>query len=272
MLRYLWFSYSLIFIPAVPAFATETDWAKDSEISSLPQYCQARLRKKHGSPEYKTWEGILGPNFVHTHHFCNGLNLINRYYKALNQYDRHFYLNAAIKEFDYMINHAAPTYSLMPEVYLNRGFALSKLHRDGEAIVDLMKALKLTPRSPRSYITLADFYADRKLTDKALATVTEGLKYIPKSNLLQRRYEELGGKQPFPEPYEQATAVVQPSTEKAEKALPAQSNEDSDATSKSKQKPTEPQQSIQQSQPAQPIGVPGNPWCRFCTDSDSKPQ
>lgn len=272
MPRYLWISYSLIFTLAVPAFATETDWPKDSEISSLPQYCQAKLRKNPGSREYKTWEGVLGPDFVHTHHFCNGLNKINRYYKASNQYDQKFYLGEAITEFNYMVSQAAPTYSLMPEVYLNRGFALSKLGRDGEAIADLMKASNLTPRSPRIYITIADFYADRKLTKEALVTVTEGLKHVPQSKMLQRRYEELGGKQPFPEPYEPATDDVQPSTGKAEKALPAQSQEDSDNTSKIAPDITEPQPRAQQNQPEQPIGMPGNPWCRFCADSDGKPQ
>lgn len=272
MLRYLWIGYSLILTLVVPAFATETDYPKDSELSALPQYCTAKLRK---TPEAKVWAAKLGAGFGHTHHYCNGLNKINRYYKATSQYDQKFYLGEAVLEFEYMIKHAAPTYSLMPEVYLNRGFALSKLHRDGEAIADLMKALELTPESPRIYATIADFYANRKMTDNALATVTEGLKHVPKSKMLQRRYTELGGKQPFPVPYEQAAAVVQPSIEKAEKALPAQSKEDADNTSKSAPDITEPQshtQQIQPAQPEQPIGMPGNPWCRFCTDSDSKPQ
>ena len=171
-----------------------------------------------------------------------------------------------------MIKHSAPTNRLIPEAYLKRAFALSKLNRDGEAIADLMKALELSPESPRIYATIADFYANKKMTDKALATVTEGLKHVPKSKMLQRQYTKLGGKQPFPEPYEQAVAVVTPSIEKAEKALPAQSKEDADITTKTIPAPSELQPRAQQNQPVQSIGAPGKPWCRFCTDSDSKPQ
>lgn len=270
MFHYFLFSYLLIISLAVPVFATELDWPKDSELSSLPQYCQAKLRN---TSDVAAWSVKLGPGgYGHAHHYCNGLNKINRYYKATSQYDQRFYLGEAVGEFGYMINQAAPTFSLMPEVYLNRGFALSKLHKEGEAMKDFQKAIELNPRLPKAYTMMADVYVKINLKGKALETITEGLRNQPSSKMLQRRYVELGGKEPFPEPYEKATSNAPSSTEKAEKALPAQSKKDADNTAKSTSDNTEPQPHTQQNQPEQPIGMPGNPWCRFCTDSDSKPQ
>lgn len=260
----------LIFSVPTTVFAIETGYPTDLELASLPQYCHAKLRKNQGDPEYEKWRGILGLDFMHTHHFCQGLNLINRYYKASSESDRKHYLKSAIDNFGYMVTNAAPTYSLMPEVYINRGTALSKFGKNSEAMVDFRKAIELNPRWAKAYTILADFYVEKKLQGEALATITEGLRYVPNSKMLQRRYVELGGKKPFPEPFEQATVDVQPSTEKTEKAQPAQSKEASDNTIKSASDTTESQS--QQNQPAQTIGVPGNPWCRFCTDSDGMPQ
>lgn len=272
MRRLIWIGYLLMFIVPAPVFATVVGYPTDVELASLPQYCYVKLRNKFGGPEYQSWKGILGADFIHTHHFCAGLNFMNRYSKAYTAYDKQFYLKSALTEFGYMIDHAAPTYSLMPEVYLNRGTAFSKLGKINEAMSDFRKAIELNPRLPKAYTMMADFCVEKKLQDMALATITEGLRYAPNSKMLQRRYVELGGKKPFPEPYEQAAVDVQPSTEKTEKALPAQSKEDSDNMVKSAPDPMKPQSRAQQSQPGQAIGVPGNPWCRFCTDSDSKPQ
>ena len=56
MLRYFLISYSLISTLVVPAFATETDWPKDSELSALPPYCTPKLR--HTPEEAKLGETL----------------------------------------------------------------------------------------------------------------------------------------------------------------------------------------------------------------------
>ena len=55
------------------------DWT-DAEIKAMPPYCEARLKRVPGQFEY--WNKILGPDFIHTHHYCYGLGYINRYYRA----------------------------------------------------------------------------------------------------------------------------------------------------------------------------------------------
>jgi tetratricopeptide (TPR) repeat protein len=256
-----------IFIPTIliPAYATETHYPSDSELLSLPKYCQVKLRQKPGDAGYNYWQGILGPDYLHTHHFCQGLNEINRYYKAETKYDREYYLGVAIGELGYMIAHASPTYSLMPEVYLNRGFAFSKLGKDGEAIIEYQKAIHLNSRLPRAYSMIADYYTERNLRDKALATITEGLKQVPDSKMLQRRYLELGGKKPFPEPYKQLATEEKASAEKTTDA-PAKQSGDAVGVTTNEQAPQKTEPVKEQSSPPPVIGTPENPYCRFCPD------
>lgn len=257
----------LISVVFSPAFATETGYPSDNELRSLHPYCTALIRGGSQSAEYKYWAGIVGPGFGHAHHFCQGLNLINRYYKATSAYDRKYYLGASLPEFGYMITHAEPTSSLMPEVYLGRGTALWKLGRNGEAIADFLKALELNPKYPRTYATLVEFYMEKKLKAKALATLTEGLKHIPDSKMLQRRYVELGGTKPFPEPYQPAASEETAAAKSSDDATPVQSKEAANIKETStKPAPREAETDSAPSTPQPVIGTPNNPWCRFCPD------
>lgn len=253
---------SVVFFPAL---ATETGYPSDNELRSLHPYCTALLRGGSQSAEYKHWAGIVGPGFGHAHHFCQGLNLINRYYKATSAYDRKYYLGASLPEFGYMIKNAEPTSSLMPEVYLGRGTALWKLGRNAEAIADFLKASELNPKYPRTYATLVEFYMENKLKAKALDTLTEGLKHIPDSKMLQRRYLELGGKKPFPEPY-QSEASEEPATAKSGDDAASEKPQETPNIKEAGAKPA-PREAEMESAPSAPqpvIGTPDNPWCRFC--------
>jgi len=267
-----WTAGLLILVVFSPAFATETGYPTDKELRSLHPYCTALIRGGSQSAEYKHWAGIVGPGFGHGHHLCQGLNLINRYYKATSAYDRKYYLGASLPEFGYMITHAEPTSSLMPEVYLGRGTALWKLGRNSEAIKDLLKALELNPKYPRTYATLVEFYMEKKLKAKALDTLTEGLKHIPDSKMLQRRYVELGGKKPFPDPY-QPVATEEPATVKSgDDAAPVKPAEAANKKETGTQPvPREAETDSAPSTPQPVIGTPNNPWCRFCPDPAPAP-
>jgi tetratricopeptide (TPR) repeat protein len=248
-----------------PGYATDTGYPNDAELRSLPEYCQVKLRQKPGDPGYQRWLGILGPDYLHTHHYCAGLNFINRHYRARTAYDRKYYLTASLGEFGYMITHASPTYSLMPDIYMNRAIALSKLGRDGEAIVDFQKAIQLNPKLPRAYAMVADYYSDRKLKDKALAAVTEGLKQIPESKMLKKRFLELGGKEPFPEPYH-SVATEEPAAASSETGSSSVPPQPDAKTEHESTQPSAPAPETTNDAPRPAIGSPGNPWCRFCPD------
>lgn len=234
----------------------------DAEMASLPPYCKARMASGQGSAEYKAWESRLGKDFLHTHHYCAGINFINRYYRARSQQDKHFNLNNARGDLQYMVDHADPGYSLMPDVYLNLGVVYSLMNQTAQAITHFNKAIELNPRQPRAYNALSDYYVKSKQSAKALEIVTTGLRHNPDTKSLQRRYTELGGKLPYPDPIKPAPAVA------AEAAKP---EERATLTPTPIPSSVEPAASPTSTEPAEPIaepkiGSPTNPYCRFCPD------
>ncbi|MEQ1622953.1 MAG: tetratricopeptide repeat protein [Methylophilaceae bacterium] len=265
MLRYIWFVGLLMIAVFQIAQATQTGYPSDAEITSLPQYCYVKLKKPHNDQEFENMYKKMGEIFQHIHHYCQGLNNINRYHKASNSYDRAYYLGVAAGEIGYVITHTLSNSSLLPEVYMNRGFAYAKLHKDGDALKDFIKSLELNPRSAQTYSMIANFYEERKMQNKALEYITEGLKYIPNNKTLQRRYLKLGGKEPFPEPYEQVKTNLPPA-EKIKEITPIPSEEKANPTENVEPKLDKSEPPTIDNLPTK-IGAPGNPFCRFCPDT-----
>jgi tetratricopeptide (TPR) repeat protein len=244
-----------------PAMALESGAITDAEYASLPPLCKVRLTAGMGSPEYIAWGQSLGKDFMHTHHYCTGLNSINRYYRARSALDKGFHLTNAAGDLSYMVGHASPDYSLMPDIYLNRALVYSLMKQHGKAVTDLTKAIKLDPRLAKAYNMLADYYSGTNQKSKALETVTEGLRHNPGTKSLQRRYTELGGKLPYPDPIQPAPvdaaqAVVSPEKTEAPSASEKTAN-DAPASA-----PVEPAEPVPQSK----LGTPKNPYCRFCPE------
>lgn len=233
----------------------------DAEMASLPPYCKTKMKTNQGSPEYNAWAATLGKDFQHTHHYCAGINFINRYYAARTALDKRTNLKDAETNLQYMVSHAEPTYSLMPDVYLNLGVVYSLSNRPAQAITNYNKAIELNPRLPKAYAGLADFYLQGKQNAKALEIVTEGLRHNPETRSLQRRYKELGGKLPYPEPVavaEKVEPVAEPAKATAmDQAAPAS---DPAAASPGEAAPAAPAIVTPK------IGSPTNPYCRFCPD------
>jgi tetratricopeptide (TPR) repeat protein len=218
------------------------------------------MKSGQGSPEYKMWEGTLGKDFLHTHHYCAGVNFINRYYRARSQQDKRFNLNNAEGNLQYMVANADPGYSLMPDVYLNLGVVYSLTNQTAQAITHFNKAIELNPRQPKAYNALSDYYAKTKQSAKALEIVTTGLRYNPEVKSLQRRYTELGGKLPYPAPVDPAPVEAQQiKPDEAVAATPANPNVPIAETPATVTPVTEPIAPPQ-------IGSPTNPYCRFCPD------
>ena len=238
---------------AVPA--AQAAWAPTAaEMAALPAYCGARFNE--GSEAFKTWRSTMGGDFIHIHHYCAGLNFLNRSYGMSSTKDRQGTLGGAVREFDYVLTHASPEFYLRAEILMNRGVALSLLKKPGEAIANLNQAIEKNPELPRAWMTLADMYDAQKQRTKALETVTEGLRHNPGTRSLQRRYTELGGKLPYPEPIKpeppaQATTppMAEPAAGAAEpvETAPVQTTDAPETT-------------------APKIGSPTNPYCRFCPD------
>jgi tetratricopeptide (TPR) repeat protein len=238
------------------------------EMAMLPPYCAARFNEK--SPEFASWRGILGEDFIHVHHYCAGLNFLSRARRQVLSQERKDTLSAAVRDMDYVLSHARPEFSLRAEILTNRAVALSMLGRDGEAAADLETAIRLNPRFAEAYRTLADLQAKLNQKQKALETVTVGLQHVPNDRGLQRRYDELGGKKPYPTPVE-ATA---PATVLERPASPKNMGAEAAAEG---QPPAAKEAGDGVADRAVPAAAPTtqakktNPWCRFCPDEDAPP-
>lgn len=247
------------FMAMLPLSGALASWAPTpAELRTLPPYCAARFDQ--GSVAFKDWQSRMGPDFIHIHHYCVGLKLLNAARSSISN-KRNEILGASVREFDYVLTHAAPDFYMRPEILTNRGVALSIMTRDGEAIGNLLEAIRLDPKQPRAYMTLTDLYDKVKDRAKALETVSEGLRHNPDTKSLQRRYTELGGKLPFPEPIQAAGQKAVPQTEAPTSTQAAVPEVAPDAPAKAADSASPPT-AIE----APKIGSPTNPYCRFCPD------
>jgi tetratricopeptide (TPR) repeat protein len=255
------FFYLLLFSVASPAQEAAINLS-EKELLTLPRYCYVRIRALNG-PEYKEWERKMGPDLIHTHHYCGGLSYLKRYYGATTERERKFFLRSAQANLEYMVNHASPGYSLMPDVYFRLGEVHRLAGRAGNAKASYDKSIELNPRLASAYGGLADMHVQLGQQAKALKVVSDGLRYNPETRSLQRRYRELGGKPPYPEPADAPLAAPGSTAQDNETAPENRSKQETENPVASDAKLSSPA-SAETTEPR--IGSPTNPNCRFCAD------
>lgn len=236
----------LLFI-ALPSWAVEPFAATPAEAAM----CQARVYSRLGPRDQNT---------MHMHHYCDGLRFLNRAYAAMgNKTDMKYKAGRAISGFNYVLEHTEKNYVMRGEVHIGKAQALKLLGRKGEALAEFHNALKYDVSTPDAYQALADHYLETGNKSKALEMATEGLRRDPDSKGLKRRYTELGGELPYPEP------ILSTSTEKPQ-SLPEIVNDqpkvEAVGVERANSVPAEAVSEIKE----QKIGSPTNPYCRFCPD------
>lgn len=258
-------SYSGNLLPTAPTAA---------EMVFMPDYCKAKSAGPN-SPEYQAWEAKVGSKYKRgwesMHHFCDGLNYMNRYLRLFNDPKRGYYLSRAVAEMNYNLNESFPDdFLLAAEMYLNRGLAYQLMHNDGKAAADFYKAIQIDPNKVQAYLGLSDIYLMGN-KDKALEIVTSGLKHVPTSKALQKRYLTLGGKEPLPATPSTPLTTKQQNEQLGEgKAMPeATKSKSDDINSKINQPPNQPN-AIKDDLATTDKKAGGmdtkakSPYCRFC--------
>lgn len=238
----------------------------DLESKQLPPLCT--LKSKSGSDKAARDRGFaqVGEQFKNVHHYCFGLNFLNRYYRSPPGAIARSNIKAALDEFNYMADHMVQNSSLAADIFLQRGIVQSLMKRNSEAIIDLSKALSYDSRSVKAYLTMSNLFDNLKQQKKALEVIAEGLRHVPESKALKRRYEELGGKLPYPEPIavqskpEIGADDPKPKEADSEKSVVNPQAQTSNTTEH------EPAADKAADKETSTEGTPTKRWCRFCTD------
>ena len=100
--------------PKLPFAPTER------ELLLLPEGCRAILK---GGPAAATAAQQWLPGVEGKHHFCFGLNFMNRARFTMDKTEKRFNLQSAIGEFNYPLNNSQPNVSGLEEVRGLKGAA-----------------------------------------------------------------------------------------------------------------------------------------------------
>lgn len=168
------------------------------EVALLPPYCKytqifrAVVPGGNDQAAIDGWYARLGPTFHHMHHYCWGLMKENR--GTLLSSDlttRRFYLTDAVREYDYVIEHAPEDYVLLPEIITRKGQDLVLLGKGPVGEFEFRRAIALKPDYWAPYAYLSDYYRKIGETAKAREALQAGLAQVPGSEPLLRRQSEL---------------------------------------------------------------------------------
>ncbi|MBI5430589.1 MAG: hypothetical protein HY938_09050 [Nitrosomonadales bacterium] len=240
-----------------------------------------------GSPLLDMPENNIAKGVSSFHHYCWSKVAENRYYRETNRMKKAGLSKYAANNYKFVIDHSEyrpVDWPYLPKLYVDYGNALmlgGKLSQSPLAIDAFETALRYNKGFVPAMMALADVYGKLGEKNKALEYVTEGLRYKPNSNGLKVRYEELGGKPPYPEPYpsdqpashaEETGKTTPPEGMGAEGGMiphatmaPSAKDAGQGADTKSAE-PDARSMGKDQNQTATGAGKPpvGNPYCRFC--------
>ena len=169
------------------------------ELKFLPPYCTTRFKWLSGQADPKEvvkWQSILGGAFVSLHHYCIGLNCLNRVDKGIG--DKRTLLEEALGEFQYMQGIPADN-ALRPEVEYNLGLVLYRLDRIPQAIGQLLKTIQMKPNYERAYLLLSFCYLRLGDGTSAAQALQVGLTRVPDSRALRDALNEMNSKKKEPD-------------------------------------------------------------------------
>ncbi|MHB1247082.1 MAG: tetratricopeptide repeat protein [Sulfuriferula sp.] len=165
-----------------------------------------------------------------------------------------------MNNYNYMLSHASPGFWMRPEIHTQKGRLLAATKSYAEAVSEIEQALKGNPNYAPAYAALSDIYADLGQKSKSVAALEQGLQHAPDTVSLQRRYKQLTGKT-FVPPSGAKQAAPPPKSPGAATATPAQQDA---PTSSAVPENAAPAAASAPTDTPEKIGVPGNPYCRFC--------
>lgn len=167
-----------------------TSRAKGPELEMLPEHCQVRFKYGISSREYSKWKEILGQDFLHVHHYCDGLTFLIRARKR-DEYQK-FYLGSAESNFKYTLkNLINPKYILLPEIYYQLGIVMKEKGEVDKAISYANKSIQAKKDYLKPYLLLFDTYIKLNDLENAEKTILMAKGLFPRSRAIKRRLKKL---------------------------------------------------------------------------------
>lgn len=281
MFKYLLLSLIYLFLSPTSNAELLPFGPTKSEMAYMPEYCKARFSGPQ-SPEFKLWEGRVGGKNNKTwkglHHYCAGVNNMNRYLNLFKDPKRNYYLSRAVPEMNYTLNNLPDDFIVAADMYLNRGLAYQLMKKNNEATADFNKSIAIDPKNIQAYLNLASLAEKNNQKQKALTIITTGLTQVPNSNELKNKYLKLGGKEPYPAIEAPSTTEQKPSLDGVLIPNPTGKDiikDDNSITSLPQELTIQEENTASTNTPGNEeksdtkiegakTGIPTNPYCRFC--------
>jgi tetratricopeptide (TPR) repeat protein len=186
----------------VPGYPDGVQAYDPREVALLPRYCihtqlfRDRVPGGGNAKEIERWYSLMGPSYHHMHHYCWGLMKTNRslLFARTRQY-RVFYLEDAIREFDYVIRNATPDFVMLPEIFTKKGENLIRLGRGPLALLELQRAVEMKPDYWPPYAAMSDYFKGIGDLVQAREWLEKGLSASPNTKALSQRLAELDAPQ-----------------------------------------------------------------------------
>ncbi|MDA9981294.1 tetratricopeptide repeat protein [Gammaproteobacteria bacterium] len=155
----------------------------------LPPYCSARYGRTNEADAAR-WAKIIGREFWRgIHHYCSGLDLINKANRTTNPAEKKILFGKAYGVINAYTGNVGPRW--MPEVSLKKGIALAGYGDVGAAIQEFTKAIRLRPDYTQAYLALSKTYLDLGDKTKAREFLELGLEKKPNSKSIKRALSRL---------------------------------------------------------------------------------
>jgi tetratricopeptide (TPR) repeat protein len=172
------------------------------EMFMLPEYCKYtqdfrdHIPGANNKDEVARWTAVIGPTFIHMHHYCYGLQATNRAaFMSPTREERMHNLGVSVTEFDYVIDRAPADFSLLPEILTKKGENLIQLTAVGKGMAELQRAIDMKADQWEAYAAISDYYKEVGQLAKAREWLEKGLANRPNTMPLMRRLSALDASQ-----------------------------------------------------------------------------
>ena len=192
-------SLALFTVAGVATADTQVDrvWLKYAD--HVPEYClYVQVLPDRVTPAYHDhplstgkYRSSFGTAWNHMHHYCWGLEaMFEATQPEVEPVIQRGLYSSAVSDFDYVLERMPDAIFLKPEIFVQKGLALTLLERHGEAIDAYTDALAIRADYVPAYIALSGCFERFGDLEKAASILRQGLEHAPQNAMLLEKLGE----------------------------------------------------------------------------------